>query len=417
MARAWITDRRKHDDYRAALARWREATKAGTTRRQAPGRWRVGWYDLRSNQKSKTFARKPDAEAFKSKIEHDLRANTYRDPKSGDIAVSEVAESWFTARKPKWARRTVGIYRDYLDHYVIPRWGTTPVGRIEHEEIAAWLAGLFGKPGVTGSAKRTIGASHVRGIHRTFSQVLKWAVKSGRIAANPAAEMDSLPDKPQPKRLYLTHQRVDTLAAAVGKLETAYGKPRPGRDAYRVLVRLLAYTGLRWGEVSALKAGRVDLKARRLLVAEAYGEDNNELFLGPPKGGKTRTVGIPLFLADELKPYVEGHGPDELVFASPEGDPLRGGNFRNRIFSPAVKAAKFTEQVTPHTLRHTFASLSVAAGCDVKTLQAAMGHATAAMTLDVYADLFPARVGEVADALGKARDLALMGGETVPEPN
>ncbi|WP_199036214.1 tyrosine-type recombinase/integrase [Glycomyces salinus] len=107
-----------------------------------------------------------------------------------------------------------------------------------------------------------------------------------------------------------------------------------------------------------------------------------------------------------------GRDDGELVFTSPQGGPIRAHNFRPRIFNPAVAKSKLPKAITPHSLRHTFASLSIAAGADVKTLQAAMGHATAAMTLDVYADLFPARVGEVANALDAGRSKAL---GTIPD--
>ncbi|MGH8794448.1 MAG: tyrosine-type recombinase/integrase [Stackebrandtia sp.] len=413
MARVWIEDRADHAEYQAALAKYKAGKGRG--RRNPPGRWRVRWYDPAGKERSKTFGRKPDAEDFQRDTERGLAGAggaVYVDPKARAVPLANVAESWFIAKSPSWGPRTKRNYREILDGYVIPRFGSGPAAAVGYEEAAAWLAGLLGKPGLTGSDKRKIGASRLRGIHLVLSGVLDWAAKAGRIQANPIARLDTLPSKPASKRRYLTHEQVDVLAGAVGSLETAHGKPKPGREMYRVMVLVLAYCGLRIGEALALKAGAVDLADRRLHVVEAYGEDEaGKIALGLPKGGKTRVVGLPAFLAEELKPYVEGQGEDALVFTSPRGDAIRAHNFRPRIFASAVDAAELPAGLTPHSLRHTFASLSVAAGADVKTLQAAMGHASAAMTLDVYADLFPARVGEVADALGSARDKALIGSE------
>lgn len=420
MAQIWIDDRNDHAGYREAVA------KAKAAKRKIPGRWKVRWTDPAGNAKSKTFGTLPPAEAFKRRLEAELNGDDgaqYVDPAARAVPLADVAESWFAAKSPSWEPRTRRNYRDILDGYVIPKFGATPIGAIGYEDAAAWLADLLGKPGLTGSDKRKVGPARVRLIHVVLTGVLDFAVRSGRLHANPIARLDTLPAKPAPRRLYLTHEQVDALASAVGNLETNHRPPRPvpGRDMCRVLVLTLAYCGLRIGEALALKAGSVDIEARRVDVVEAYGEDDDgKLALGLPKGGKTRVVGLPVFLVDELKPFVASRDDGELVFTSPQGGPIRAHNFRPRIFNPAVAKAKLPKAITPHSLRHTFASLSVAAGADVKTLQAAMGHATAAMTLDVYADLFPARVGEVADALDSGRSKALGKisdrPESVPEP-
>lgn len=87
-----------------------------------------------------------------------------------------------------------------------------------------------------------------------------------------------------------------------------------------------------------------------------------------------------------------------FVFASPEGTPLQIHNFRHRVWQPAVRKAGFTG-LRVHDLRHTCASLAIAAGADVKVLQDVLGHASAAMTLDHYGKLLPGRSEQVADRL------------------
>ncbi|GGN42901.1 hypothetical protein GCM10012285_23730 [Streptomyces kronopolitis] len=128
---------------------------------------------------------------------------------------------------------------------------------------------------------------------------------------------------------------------------------------------------MRWGEASAVKVGRVDIETRRIRIVEAYGEDKGSLYLDSPKNHELRTVPIPQFLVEELRPYVDGRDADALLFITPQGGALRANNFRRRVFAPAVKAAGLgTLGVTPHKLRHTAASMAIASGVDVHVVQA-----------------------------------------------
>ena len=170
---------------------------------------------------------------------------------------------------------------------------------------------------------------------------------------------------------------------------------------YGTLIRVLAYTGLRWGEVVALTAGRVDLRRRRIEVVEAITEVHGHVITGTTKNHQWRSVPIPRFLADELADHVTGKVPGDLLFTAPEGGVLRNTNFRPRFFDPAAEAAGLPG-LTPHELRHTAASLAIAAGANVKAVQQMLGHASAAMTLDIYAGLFADDLDAVADQLDRA---------------
>jgi integrase len=155
-------------------------------------------------------------------------------------------------------------------------------------------------------------------------------------------------------------------------------------------VGVLAYTGLRWGEPSALKVKRVDLVRRRLDIAEASTEAGGYVVVGTPKTHQRRSVPIPRFLVDELADHIAGKSPDDLVFTAQAGTVLRNSNFRPRVFDPAA-ASVCLAGLTPHELQHTASSLAVATGTNVKVVQLVLGHASAAMTLDVYAGLFGGR--------------------------
>ena len=114
-----------------------------------------------------------------------------------------------------------------------------------------------------------------------------------------------------------------------------------------------------------------------------------------------RSVPLPRSLVDPLAQHVAGRAPDELLFTSPGGAVLGIGNFRKLVFDEAARRAGL-DGLTPHELRHTAASLAVSAGANVKAVQRLLGHASAAMTLDVYSGLFDDDLDAVADRLDEA---------------
>ena len=232
----------------------------------------------------------------------------------------------------------------------------------------------------------------VRYIHRVLSLVLELAVRDGRLACNPAAGV-RLPTVRTPEKRFLTHEQVASLAEAAG--------------SHRLEILVLAYTGLRWGELAALKVGRLDLMRRRITVAESVTEVRGKLTWGDPKSHQNRSVPLPRFLVDDLAKHVAGKPTEALVFTGAKGGVLRNLNFRRDCFDDAARAAGLTG-LTPHELRHTGASLAVSAGANVKSVQRMLGHASAAMTLDVYSGLFDDDLDAVADRLdGAARDAAV----------
>lgn len=97
-----------------------------------------------------------------------------------------------------------------------------------------------------------------------------------------------------------------------------------------MLTRLLAYTGVRWGEAAALRIHRIDLANRRIRIAVTFSEVNGVLDEVPPKNGKARSVPIPEFLVPELEAVIASRDKDELVFLTRRGLPLRA----NKLADP-----------------------------------------------------------------------------------
>ncbi|MGI9085610.1 MAG: tyrosine-type recombinase/integrase [Aeromicrobium sp.] len=242
------------------------------------------------------------------------------------------------------------------------------------EGVAAWVAEM---------ASEGLSASRTRQAYHLFSSILDDAVKGSRLGRNPATGVE-LPRMIERPRRYLTHGQVADLADSAGESRT--------------LILVLAYCGLRWGEVVALRVGRVDPLRGRLEVVEAVADVSGRLVLGSPKSHQHRSVPVPGFLRDELTAAMAGKNVDDLVFTSPEGAMLRGPNFRRHTFDDACRAAGL-DGLTPHELRHTAASLAIAAGASVKVVQRMLGHASATLTLDRYGHLFGDELDTVAERL------------------
>lgn len=202
-----------------------------------------------------------------------------------------------------------------------------------------------------------------------------------------------LPKRTHADRGYLRHAHAAALAAT---------------DCSPEVVRFLAYTGLRWGEIAALRVCDFGMLRRRVNVSRSVTESGG-LVCGTPRTWERRSVSFPAALADEMAALMIGKSRDDLVFTDLRGGVLRNSNWRARVFERALEACHKSDEsflsITAHDLRHTAASLPVSAGATVKAVQRMLRHAKASMTLDVYADLFDEDLDAVAVNLDAAINL------------
>ncbi len=186
------------------------------------------------------------------------------------------------------------------------------------------------------------------------------------------------------QKRFLTHEQVSSLSDAAGD--------------HGLAIQVLAYTGLRFGELAALRVRHVDLVKRRLQVVESVTEVRGHAVFGSPKTHAARSVAVPSFILQQIATRLEGQPEDAFLFPAPRGGVLRLRNWRREVFDPAARAAGL-DGITPHNLRHTAASLAIAAGANIKAVQRMLGHQSAAMTLDVYSGLFEDELDKVAERL------------------
>jgi integrase len=343
-------------------------------------RWRARYRDPSGRERSKSFTRKIDAEQFLVAIEDAKLRGAYVDPAAGRVPFAEWAERWFrtTADLKPASRRT---YRKLLDNQVLPAFGRATLASIDTLVVREWIAAL---------AERGLSPSRVRNAHQVLAQVLAAGVEGGRIARNPAAGV-RLPRIVRREMHFLTAREVEALAAVVD--------PR-----YALLVRFAAYTGLRAGELVAVRVRHLNLLRGPCEVGESATEIDGRLVWGTTKTYARRTVHLPRFLCEQLAAELAArpHGAEDLVFTAPQGGPLREQKFTERFFKPAVAAAGLPHGLRFHDLRHTCASLLIAQGASVKAVQAQLGHASATVTLDRYGHLFPDELQQLAVRLDRA---------------
>ena len=157
-----------------------------------------------------------------------------------------------------------------------------------------------------------------------------------------------------------------------------------------------------------LRVRDLDMLRRRATVSENAVQVGSEVLVGTPKAHKQRSVPLPEFLLPYLARQCQRRDRDDLLFPGDDGGHLGRPHSTSGWFIKAV-AGSGVPRVTPHDLRHTAASLAVSAGANVKAVQRMLGHASAAMTLDVYADLFDDDLEAVATALHDARSRESVG--------
>lgn len=352
--------------------------------------WRVRYRtpDNRSTDR-RGFTTKRDAEAFAATVEVSKLRGEYVAPSRSRVTVGELGAAWLERQqghlKPSSYRPLEATYR----LRVKPRWGSVSLGDIRPSAVQSWITDL----GRDTDNRKGLGASVVQRSHQVLSGILADAVRDRMIATNPALGT-KLPRKTRRRHVYLSHSQVAALADASGP--------------YRALVLLLAYTGVRWGEATGLRVRDLDLLRKRATVNENAVWVGSEIFVGTTKSHKSRSVPLPGFLLPELARQCEGQDRDELLFPDDDGGYLQRPHTGSGWFDKAVTETKLPK-ISPHDLRHTAASMAVSAGANVKAVQRMLGHASAAMTLDVYSDLFDDDLDAVADRLDDARSRETVG--------
>lgn len=338
--------------------------------------WQARWRDLVGRSRAKTFGRKVDAEKYLVGVESDKLRGRYADPRLGKTRLADWISDWQSTRtnlSPVTRMRDEASIRNH----VLAHLGDAAIGDLQPVHVSRWVATLTDQ----GLAPAT-----VRKAYQLLSAALASAVDNGLIPLTPCRNV-KLPTLDTPEMRFLDPDEIRLLAETID-------------DRYRALVLTASYTGLRFGELAALRRERLDALRRTIRVEESLAEVRGEfVFKGPKSEASRRTLSIPGFLVDELARHLAAF-PNEtgLIFTAQQDGPMRRTNFRTRIWQPSVRES-VGEPCTFHDLRHTHAALLIAQGEHPKVIQSRLGHASIKTTLDTYGHLFDGLDEAAADRL------------------
>ena len=316
---------------------------------------------------------------FAATVEVAKARGEYIAPSLGRVTVGELGPRWLERQRGHMKPSGFRSYESAWRIHVVSTWGSRRIADIRYSEVQAWIAEL--------AAKR--GPVIVRTAHSVLARILDDAVRDRLLASNPARGV-KLPKRPPRRNVYLTASQLDRLAD-----ESRH---------YRSLVLLLG-VGLRWGEAAALRVGDIDFLRRRIELHRNAVHVGTTVVVGTLKSNENRTIVVPKFVIDALAETANGNGRDDLLWPTASGGYMGPPASKESWLSGAVarcrKADPTFPRITAHALRHTAASLAIHAGANPKVVQRMLGHASAAMTLDVYADLFDSDLTSVADSVAK----------------
>lgn len=368
----------------------------------------------------KAFRTRREAADWLADRHKEARSNPGYDSARGRTLFPDLVADWQRINWGRLAPKSRARYEQVLREHLTPEFGCAEVAEITREWVRDFLAGLI-------NARKTVTAEDgtetevpryavgtVLKVRTTLSAIMSEAVERGMVTANPCHGIKGLPKDEPRKMLFLTANEVSGLAEAID--------PR-----YRVLIYTAAYTGLRAGELHALRRKDVDLMRGRLHVSRALKEWRN----GTPTFGKTKTeksrgVDLPPFLVQMLTEHLASApgGADALVFTNSEGGAIHQVAWLRNHFKPAVKAAMPQYAADPadperqtlrfHDLRHTYISFLIAQGIHPKAIQEQAGHASITTTMDRYGHLLPSASEHVKAALADTYAAALQRATITP---
>jgi integrase len=338
------------------------------------GRYVVTYSDPSGRRRKRSAATLAEARLLKSTLAADIARGEYRE--LARVRFDEYARDWVHGYQGRTSRgirpTTLEDYRRDLEGDAIPFLGSRRLGEIEPRHVKA-LARHLGDRGLAPATVRNVMAP-VRALFAT-------AVEEGLIRSNPCAGL----------RLPGSSTAADARRALTEEELAHLLDETPER--WRLVVRFLAQTGLRVGELIALRWEDVDLDARRVRV-------RRRLYRGTVDTPKShyglREVPISARLAEDLGRHREASifaSDEDPVFATRTGDPLSGGNLLRRVVKPAAERAG-VGWAGLHTLRHTCASMLFRAGWNAKQVQMVLGHHSPAFTLATYVHVVPADLPE-----------------------
>jgi integrase len=303
------------------------------------------------------FTSKREADKTAAKRENDASRGDWASPLAGRLCFADYVEQYYWPTAAHLEVSTQAAYRYYLDKHFLPRFGAVGMRRISPSAVQSW---------VNDAVKGGLSARSVVKYHALLHKIFSRAVIDRVIPINPCAQTELPKVVSKPKRIVTVQQFEKILTAS------------------RMLVLTAIETGMRWGELIALRPCDLDLRSRTVTVRRTIVEvarknspTGQRCFVKDyPKDDEQRQLRIERATCTLLKQHLREYdvGDTDLLFTSSAGTALSRNNFRTKYWHPAVQKAKLEHSVTFHNLRAAHASWLLAGGADIVVVQERLGH-------------------------------------------
>ncbi|MEU3071980.1 tyrosine-type recombinase/integrase [Streptomyces laurentii] len=339
------------------------------------GKWRARYRDLDGKEHARHFERKLDAQRWLDEVTASMVTGQYVDPRAGRVTFEKYAEKWESSLIASEAGER--ITDNALRLHLVPALGARSMAAIRRNDIQVLFKHLSDQ----------LGPGSVRNVYDVLVRVMTAAVDDKVIAASPCRRI-TLPAMPDEEVTPPTVEQVEAMARVMPPY-------------IRAAIITLAGSGLRIGELLGLKVSDVDFKAGTIRVERQRLQSGK---IGPPKTAKSRrTVPVGEVVTDALLAHLAARPSREWLFTMEEGEPLNYRRWKTE-WNGARKALQAAESgaaecegrkavelphMVTHDLRHFYASALIAGGASVKQVQLVLGHASAVITLRIYAHLWP----------------------------
>ena len=375
----------------------RRANGEGNIRKRKDGRWEgryTAGYDPETGKRIiKNVLGKTQAEV-KEKLKAAISESQRLDvSKAGNYTVASWVRTWYEVyAEPRIRPNTKSYYTNYIENHIIPGIGDVPLDKLTTIQIQRFYnnlqkSGRVQRKNFPELKDKSLSPRVVRGVHTLLHNCLEQAVAERLILTNPAQGC-KLPQLEKKEMKILPQEKIGLYLAEAekrGLLAAFY---------------LELTTGLRRGELLALQWTDLDVESKTLSITKQVNRINGELVVSPPKTRNSiRTLALPQQAVDLLIAEHKKHPRNPYLFPSPKTGTMYDPDAFRRTHDKILKAIG-AEHIRFHDLRHTFATLSLKSGVDVKTLSGALGHYSAGFTLNTYTHATAQMKQDAADTIG-----------------